>query len=294
MSDNSVDLITELISNRLSPAERRAALTRIAADSDLQSEYETQLATASLLSEAPAPTMTAAERSDLHSALRQQLNLDEALAPVVAAPSRWQRWWAPVTGLAAAAAAVIIGAVIILPESGSDDSLQLAAAEVTSTVQASGSDEAHLGGSADSVGDAVEEQTTSTAAASGALATPSAAEDGTAGTPEVAAEAGPRSVPHLPDIDLEQLSLAYAEGADDFENQLNDSAEGLDTVETSEVNGCLDETGAAASGDSLSIIAAGTFDGVEVVVLSVTPSVGDPYLVALDTSTCQELHSTRS
>ena len=102
MSEHDLDLITELINGHLTPDERRAALSRLAADPELQSEYETQLAVASLLSEAPPPTMTAAERSGLRVTLRQQLNLEDASAPVVVASSRWQRWWAPVTGLAAA------------------------------------------------------------------------------------------------------------------------------------------------------------------------------------------------
>ena len=81
---------------------------RVAADPELQSEYETQLAVSSLLGDAPAPTMTAAERSELRTALRQQLNLHEAPPPAVVAPSRWQRWWAPVAGLAAAAAVIVL------------------------------------------------------------------------------------------------------------------------------------------------------------------------------------------
>jgi len=288
MSDH--DLITELISGQLSPEERRAALIRVAADPELQSEYETQLTTASLLRDAPAPTMTATERSNLHAALRQQLHLDDARAPVAPAPSRWQRWWAPITGLAAAAA-VVVGAVVILPDSGTDDSLQFAAAEVTSTVQASRSDEADMGGSADSAGSIEEEQTTT--AASEELAPTTAAEDGITGTLEAAGAASPPSIPHVPDVDLDQLGLAYARGADEFANELNKSAESADPVESSEVNACLDASGDAAGDASISIVATATIEGVDVVVLSVTPTTGDPYLVALDVTTCRELASTR-
>lgn len=288
MSDH--DLITELISGQLSPEERRAALMRVAADPELQSEYETQLTTASLLRDAPAPTMTATERSNLHAALRQQLHLDDAPAPVAPAPSRWQRWWAPITGLAAAAA-VVVGAVVILPDSGTDDSLQFAAAEVTSTVQASRSDEADMGGSADSAGSIEEEQTTT--AASEELAPTTAAEDGITGTLEAAGAASPPSIPHVPDVDLDQLGLAYARGADEFANELNKSAESADPVESSEVNACLDASGDAAGDASISIVATATIEGVDVVVLSVTPTTGDPYLVALDVTTCRELASTR-
>lgn len=288
MSDH--DLITELISGQLSPEERRAALMRVAADPELQSEYETQLTTASLLQDAPEPTMTATERSNLHAALRQQLHLDDAPAAVAPAPSRWQRWWAPITGLAAAAA-VVVGAVVILPDSGTDDSLQFAAAEVTSTVQASRSDEADMGGSADSAGSIEEEQTTT--AALEELAPTTAAEDGIAGTLEAAGAASPPSIPHVPDVDLDQLGLAYARGADEFANELNKSAESADPVESSEVNACLDASGDAAGDASISIVATATIEGVDVVVLSVTPTTGDPYLAALDVTTCRELASTR-
>ena len=288
MSDH--DLITELISGQLSPEERRAALMRVAADPELQSEYETQLATASLLRDAPAPTMTATERSNLHAALRQQLHLDIVPAPVAPAPSRWQRWWAPITGLAAAAA-VVVGAVVILPDSGTDDSLQFAAAEVTSTVQASRSDEADMGGSADSAGTIEEEQTTT--AALEELAPTTADEDGITGTLEAAGAASPPSIPHVPDVDLDQLGLAYARGADEFANELNKSAESADSVESSEVNACLDASGDAADDASISVVATATIEGIDVVVLSVTPTAGDPYLVALDVTTCRELASTR-
>lgn len=292
MSDHDLDLITELISGRLSPEERRAALTRVAADPKLQSEYETQLTTASLLRETPTPTMTATERSNLHAALRQQLHLDDAPVPVAPAPSRWQRWWAPVTGLAAAAA-VVVGAVVILPDSGTDDSLQFAAAEVTTTVQASRSDEADVGGSGDSDGSIEEEQTITTAAASEELTPPAAAEDGITGTLEVAGADSPPSIPHVPDVDLDQLGLAYAAGPDEFDDELNKSAESTDPVDSSEVSACLDGSGDAAGEAWLSIVATATLEGVDVVVLSVTPSTGDPYLVALEVSTCRELASTR-
>lgn len=293
MSDHDLDLITDLISGHLSPDERRAALARVAADPELQSEYETQLATASLLRAISPPAMTSAERSNLHTSLRQQLHLDDAPAPVAPAPSRWQRWWAPVTGLATAAA-VVIGAVVLLPDSGTDDSLQFAAAEVTSTVQASRNDEADLGGSADSAGSIEEEEPAATGTTSEDL-TPSAAvaEEGITGTLEATGAASPRSVPHVPDLDLDQLGLAYAAGGDEFEDELSKSAEIADPAEFSEVGACLDGSADAAGETSLSIVATATIEGVDVVVFSVTPSTGDSYLVALDVSTCRELASTR-
>ena len=292
MSDHDLDLIADLINGHLSPDERRAALARVAADPELTSEYETQVAVASLLGEAPAPTMTAAERSEMHAALRQQLNLDDSPAPVVAAPSRWQRWWAPVTGLAAAAA-VIIGVAIVLPDSGSDDSLQFAAAEVTSTVQASGNDGADVGGSADAADGADEDATTTTAAASEELAPAFAAEDSMDGTLESAGEPSPEALPHIPDVDLNILGLAYAEGEDEFEDELSKSSTVPDRVTTSVDGVCLDGAGDGEKEDSLTIVATATIDGVDVVVVSVTSPIEDPYLIALDANTCEELASTR-
>lgn len=292
MSDHDLDLIADLINGHLSPDERRAALARVAADPELTSEYETQVAVASLLGEAPAPTMTAAERSEMHAALRQQLNLDDSPAPVVAAPSRWQRWWAPVTGLAAAAA-VIIGVAIVLPDSGSDDSLQFAAAEVTSTVQASGNDGADVGGSADAADGADEDATTTTAAASEELAPAFAAEDSMDGTLESAGEPSPEALPHIPDVDLNILGLAYAEGEDEFEDELSKSSTVPDRVTTSVDGVCLDGAGDGENEDSLTIVATATIDGVDVVVVSVTSPIEDPYLIALDANTCEELASTR-
>ena len=292
MSDNNLDLITELINGRLSPDERRVALARVAADPELQSEYETQLAVSSLLSEAPPPTMTAAERSELRTSLRQQLHLDDAPAPVVLAPSRWQRWWAPVTGLAAAAA-VIIGVVIVLPNDGSDDSLQFAAAEVETTIRATHNDGADVGGSADAADGAVEELTTTTAAASEELAPSVASEDSTDAALESAGEASPEALPYIPEVDLNELGRAYAEGEDEFESELNKSSAVPEPLTASGAGACVDGAGDGTNDDTRTIVATATFKGVDVIVVSVAPLTEEPYLVALDVDSCEELASTR-
>jgi anti-sigma factor RsiW len=293
MSDHDLDLITELINGRLSPDERRAALARVAADPELQSEYETQLAVSSLLRDAPPATMTAAERSDLRAALRQQLNLQDASTPVVVAPSRWQRWWAPVAGLAAAAA-VIVGVVIVLPDGGSDDSLEFAAAQVETTVEASLSDEADVGESEDSVNDVEEAQTTTTASVSEELAPPTAAADALDGSVEAAGEPSAETLPHLPEVDLSTLGRAYDEGPAEFEDQLTKSSAVTESATSSDIGVCLDEAPGGADGASLEIVATATISDIDVVVVAVTPVSGDPYLIALDARTCEELASTRS
>jgi hypothetical protein len=303
MSDHDFDLITELINGHLSPDERRAALSRVAADPELQSEYETQLAVSSLLRRTSPPTMTAAERSELRTALRQQLNLEAAPVPAAVAPSRWQRWWAPVAGLAAAAA-VIIGVVIVLPDGDSGDSLEFAAAEVETTIQASrndATDAADAGGSSGSSDGADEGLPTTTAAALEELASPAtaedttteSAEDATDGSVEAAGESSPDALPYLPEVDLNELSLAHGEGPEEFEDELRKSSSASEPVTTSDGSACLDGIGDAESETSFAIVATGTIGDVEVVVIVATPLSGDPYFIALDAGTCGELASTR-
>lgn len=289
MSDNNLDLITELISGRLSPDEQQAALERVAADPELQSEYESQLAVSSLLKETPPATMTAAERSELRSALRQQLHLDDAPAPVVAAPSRWQRWWAPVAGLAAAAA-VVVGVVVVLPDGGSDDSLQFAAEEVTTTIQASGNDGADIGGSVDAAVGSAEAQTTTTAAASQEAVPSAAADDGTL---EAAGEAPPDALPYVPEANLDELALAYAEGAEEFESELNKSSAVPEPRAAFGAGTCLGEVEDGTDEAERTILATGTIDEVEVIFVAVVSPTEEPYLVALDASSCAEVASTR-
>ena len=292
MSDNNLDLITELISGSLSPEERRVALERVAADPELQSEYEAQLAVSSLLSGAPSPTMTASERSDLRSALRDQLHLDAAPAPVVAAPSRWQRWWAPVAGLAAAAA-VVVGVIVVLPDGGSDDSLQFAAAEVETTVQASATDAIDPGGTADTSGSAAEELTTTSLAAAEEAAPSVAADDATDGTPEAAGEAPPEPLPHLAEVDLGELGTAYAEGPDEFETELETSSVAPAPRKAVDTSACLGTVGDGADENVVTIVATGTIEGIDVIVEVVAPPSEEPYLVARNADTCEEFASTR-
>ena len=292
MSDNNLDLITDLISGSLSSEERRAALERVAADPELQSEYETQLAVSSLLSGAPSPAMTTSERSELRSALRQQLHLDAAPAPVVAAPSRWQRWWAPVAGLAAAAA-VVVGLVVVLPEGDSDDSLQFAAAEVETTVQASANDSIDQGGSADASGDTAENLTTTSLAAFEEASPSVSADDATAGTLEAAGEAPPEPLPHIAEVDLDELDSAYAEGRDEFETELKTSSMASAPRAAVDAATCLGVVGDGTDESAVTNVATGTIEGIDVIVQLVAPPDGEAYFVALRADTCEGLASTR-
>ena len=119
MNEDDIQLITSLIGGELSEPERRAALTRIDAEPELRAAYEQQLAVASLLRETPQATMTPAEADALRATLATELRLGDTTEAVAAAStSRFARWWAPVTGVAAAA--VIAIAVVVVPNLSED------------------------------------------------------------------------------------------------------------------------------------------------------------------------------
>lgn len=296
MSEHDLNLIADVISGDLSPSERDAALAHIASDPALQSEYETQLATASLLHDLPSPSMTAEERSTLHASLRRQLHLDEAPVPVVApAPSRWQRWWAPATGLAAAAA-VVVGAIVILPGSGSDDSFQVASAALTETTAASRAADASADGGSDSDGSFADEESSQPEAASEAETTTTAAAAETttiAAAEDIMGEDPVAGLPHMPDGDLNEIALAYASTPETFAQGLDPLTKGSSSAVSAAVDMCLAEVSSAADSSIVVPVATTAVDGTDAVVLSVTPPDADPYFVALDLATCAELDSTR-
>ena len=120
MNDQDLNLIVDLIESQLSDPEAETAVARIMADPELSSAYAEQLAVHASLTDAPAVSMTVAEKDALSTALASQLNLEAAAAVVPIARKR-TAWWMPVVGIATAAAAFT--AIFIMPGlSGSDDS----------------------------------------------------------------------------------------------------------------------------------------------------------------------------
>ena len=298
MSEHDLNLIADVISGDLSPRELDAALAHIASDPALQAEYETQLATASLLHDLPSPSMTAEERSTLHASLRQQLHLDDAPTPVVApAPSRWQRWWAPVTGLAAAAA-VVVGAIVILPGGGSDDSFDVASASLAATTVAARDADPSVGGGADSDGSVNEEAAPTEAASEAETTTTTAAAETTttaaATAEDMMGDEPPAGLPHLPEGDLEEIALAYTADPQAFGLGLASLMKDSSSAVAPGADACVAEASATAGAAAVVVaVATTTVDGVEAAVVSVTPPDTEPYFVALDLATCEELDSTR-
>jgi hypothetical protein len=120
MNDNDIELITSLIAGELSPVEQEEGIARVEASPQLRSAYDEQLSVVTALRAEPRVSMTAAEHGRLNATLRAELHIEEAAAaPAAAVASGWNRWWAPLTGLATAA--VIIIAVVVAPNVFDDD-----------------------------------------------------------------------------------------------------------------------------------------------------------------------------
>lgn len=297
MSDHDLDLIADLINGRLSPDERRAALTRLADDPELRSEYDAQLAVASLLRGAPSPTMTPDERSMLHASLREQLHLEDSPGVVATAPSRPRSRWSPATLLAAAAAVaavVVVGAVVILPKTPSNDSMDMAAAATTTTTAATETTASDSAAPAPS--DEYEEAgaTITEAAASDEASRATSQPELTTTTAAEAIKDAEAFLPHLVDIELQQLESTFATDPAGFREQIDRFASEPLPVDTAAVLGCFDASDNPPDDATVSIVATATVSGVEAAVLRVDPSVGKSYLVALDTDGCLVISTTEA
>ncbi|MFB3099603.1 MAG: anti-sigma factor [Acidimicrobiia bacterium] len=137
MNDRDRHLIVSLLDGALSPTEQEEVRARLQIDAEMRAAYEEQLAVSTTLRSAPAVSMSADERNELHGALRAGLFLDDtaAVAPVAAPARRWSRWWAPLAGLATAA--VIVTAVVVLPGMfGGEEAAELLSAPAPQTTAA--------------------------------------------------------------------------------------------------------------------------------------------------------------
>ncbi|MEA2010139.1 MAG: hypothetical protein U9N78_05495 [Actinomycetota bacterium] len=296
MNKYDQQLIVDLLGGGLSQDEERAALDRIDKDPSLRAEYESQLSAMSILGASPIPMMTADERTALHSSLRKQLHLDDAPVPVVAAPSRWQRWWAPIGGLAVAAA-VVFGAVVVLPGalSGgvSDAEFQTASAELTTTAPSASSTEDVAGTFEDeSSGD------NSAVAAAPEAAGGASDEEDSAGAETQAvdtfeAAVPPSDLPYLTDVDLDVLGGALPSESDSLRS--NPSVPSSKSAEFGAelVNVCLDSLRVDSPASEFSPIALTTYESIPSVVVSISPSVGEDFVAVYSVASCQELASTQ-
>ena len=175
MNDRDRHLIVSLLDGALSPTEQEEVRARLQIDAEMRTAYEEQLAVSTTLRSAPAVSMSADERNELHGALRAGLFLVDAaaVAPVAPPARRWSRWWAPLAGLATAA--VIVTAVVVLPGMfGGEEAAELLSApapQTTAAATAPSLEADPLAGVAeDSAGERQAQEPTSTTAAAAAAA----------------------------------------------------------------------------------------------------------------------------
>lgn len=296
MNERNQELIVDLIGGRLSLDEEREAFARIENDPDFRAEYETQISAISMLEASSTPLMTPDERSTLHALLRQQLHLDDTPVPIVAVTSRWQRWWAPLGGLAVAAA-VVVGAVVILPgalsSSDSDGSFETASAEIATTAPNASLADGLAEETEDQNGgaDAAAPQATESAVAGGSTADEDVPSTTTAAAYN-AAEA-PTALPYLSDVDLEALESELSSDPESLRNSISTPSTKSSELDPSQVEACLDSLRADDTASSFSPLATTTYEGTESVVVSVSPSEGDPFLAVFAVDSCRELASTQ-
>lgn len=288
MNERDHALIVDLIGGLLSPEEERSALARLSTDPEFRAEYESQRAVASLLEAAPPPSMTTDERTRLHAALKAELRLEEVVAPAAARPSRWQRWLAPLGGLAAAAA-VLVGVIVVLPQGGDDSSTNVAfeATTVPASSETMSAPETESDGATEAGGAAT--TTVASAEAQDAAGADEMSESAPAAEApeESAVGVAPLSVPHLPEIDLELLATQRAAVMDSAKT----TADGVGT--DARLADCITVLRGNASFASVEPLLTTDYEGTEAFAVEITPLEGDGYLAVYALDTCRELANTQ-
>jgi hypothetical protein len=301
MKDTDLTLIVDLVAGLLSPAEEKDALALISSDPELLAAYASQREVSAGLADLPAPSMTAGERAHLHAELKAQLHLDDPSPVVAPTPSRWSRWMAPLGGLAVAAA-VVIGAVLVLPGTlgGENDAAFNAAAPATTTAASTGSAETLEDGrlsptaSGESVGTIGEESPSAPGGVSEGGDAPieaSVAADGVGEQPSQAV-ASILELPFVADIDLETLAASYSSDPDVADESLSKRSSNGSPLSTDQISSCIDTASADAPDSVVSPLAVTDYDGVEAVILAITPPSGNPHLVVYSLDACTELANT--
>ena len=277
MNDRDRNLIVSLLDGALSPTEQEEVRARLQIDAEMRAAYEEQLAVSTTLRSAPAVSMSADERNELHGALRAGLFLDDtaAVAPVAAPARRWSRWWAPLAGLATAA--VIVTAVVVLPGMfGGEEAAELVSApapQTTAAATAPSLEADPLAGVAeDSAGERqAQEPTSTTAAAAAETAEPDATLYSLAATAEPAGE-------------LELPVLGDEFDADGVESAALDSTTRA-TIDYNAAAGCFGSAGSVI-GEAV-LVGTLSVSGDNVVAVITDSTTGAETVIIVDLVTCQ-------
>ncbi len=277
MNDRDRHLIVSLLDGALSPTEQEEVRARLQIDAEMRAAYEEQLAVSTTLRSAPAVSMSADERNELHGALRAGLFLDDttAVAPVAAPGQRWSRWWAPLASLATAA--VIVTAVVVLPGMfGGEEAAELVSApapQTTSAATAPSLEADPLAGVAeDSAGERQAQVPTSTTVAAAAeTAEPDATLYSLAATAEPAGE-------------LELPVLGDDFDADGVESAALDSTTRA-TIDYNAAAGCFGSAGSVI-GEAV-LVGTLSVSGDNVVAVITDATTGAETVIIIDLATCQ-------
>jgi len=129
MAEYDPDRIAALAAGALDPAEAAALEADIAADPRAAAELAAQRLALDTLRRAPAPVLSAAERTELHRAVAAALHLEEAPQAVPAPAVRRRAFWRP-AAVAAAALAALVAAVPLFGLLSSGEEAELAATTI--------------------------------------------------------------------------------------------------------------------------------------------------------------------
>lgn len=277
MNDRDRHLIVSLLDGALSPTEQEEIRARLQIDAEMKAAYDEQLAVSTTMRSAPAVSMSADERNELHGALRAGLFLDDttAVAPVAAPGRRWSRWWAPLAGLATAA--VIVTAVVVLPGMfGGEEAAELVSApapQTTAAATAPSLEADPLAGVAeDSAGERQAQVPTSTTGAAAAeTAEPDATLYSLAATAEPAGE-------------LELPVLGDDFDADGVESAALDSTTRA-TIDYNAAAGCFGSAGSVI-GEAV-LVGTLSVSGDNVVAVITDATTGAETVIIIDLATCQ-------
>ncbi|MCJ7781281.1 MAG: hypothetical protein MUQ27_10700, partial [Acidimicrobiia bacterium] len=99
--------------------------------------------------------------------------------------------------------------------------------------------------------------------------------------------------PYLSDIDLEALERELSSDPESLRNSISTPSTKSSELDPSQVEACLDSLRADDTASSFSPLATTTYEGTESVVVSVSPSEGDPFLAVFAVDSCRELASTQ-
>jgi hypothetical protein len=101
------------------------------------------------------------------------------------------------------------------------------------------------------------------------------------------------ALPYLPDVDLDMLENDLTSDPDSLRNSTPPSPTKSAEPDPSQVDACFDSIRADDPLSEISPIALTAYEGVESVVVSVTPSDGDSFLTVYGVAECRALASTQ-